>query len=153
MSDHSNITMLLRESFDRAMTLAGVGFLIWNVNTGDVVCTDQVYDLFGIDKDRSPLSIDSTLALLHPDDREIVRKNLHEAIRNRTPYSIDHRVLRNDGEIIWLHAQGELSCDSDAPHAAPLHMLITLIDITDLKGCELLLHESKITIGDRKSVV
>jgi hypothetical protein len=49
--------------------------------------------------------------LVHPDDREQVCDAAHRAVRERSLYSIDHRILLSSGDERVLHGQAELVLD------------------------------------------
>ncbi|UCE59462.1 MAG: PAS domain S-box protein [Phycisphaerales bacterium] len=117
----------------RAQHVARMGFLDWNLKTNEMYWSDQIYDLFGIAKQGHQVSLDLTLGLAHPDDLEFVEKNLDLAIKGVRPYDIDHRMIRSDGEVIWVHAQAELTREADGK---PGSLLGTVVDITDRKRAE-----------------
>lgn len=53
------------------------------------------------------------LSGVHPDDREYVRKNLEQCIReNREKYELQYRLQKNDGSYIWINAKfSVIQCD------------------------------------------
>jgi PAS domain S-box-containing protein len=110
-----------------------MGFLDLDLKTNDMYWSDQIYDLFGIDRQEQKASTDLTMELVHPDDREFVEKNLETAINRVKEYDIDHRMVRPDGNIIWVHVQAELVRDADG---TPESLLGAVVDITDRKEAE-----------------
>src|SRR5262249_36312279 len=46
------------------------------------------------------------LELVHPDDREPVRKSWTDAVAGRGPYDVEYRIRRSDGEYRWFKARG-----------------------------------------------
>ena len=116
----------------RAQHVARMGFLTWNLKTNDVHWSEEVFRLYGIDPAVEP-TLDLTMELVHPDDREFAQESLDLAIGGVRPYSIDHRNVRPDGTVIWLHAQGELTRDADGN---PDRLLGTVVDITERKQLE-----------------
>jgi len=117
----------------KAQRVARMGFLDWNLKTNEMIWSDQVYDLYGIDRQAEKSNIDLTMQLVHPDDKEFVEKNLEMAIKGEKEYDIDHRKLRPGGEVIWVHAQAELVRDADGN---PESLLGTVVDITERKRVE-----------------
>ena len=117
----------------RAQRVAKMGFLDWNLKTNEMIWSDQVYDIFGIDMQVEKSNIDLTLQLVHPDDKELVDRNLEMAIRDEKEYDIDHRKIRPDGQIIWVHSQAELTRDADGN---PENLLGTVVDITERKRAQ-----------------
>jgi PAS domain S-box-containing protein len=69
-------------------------------------------------------------AFVHPDDLPAVRAAREEALRSRTPLSIDYRVRRSDGEYRWhvWHAVPVFGDDG-----ALLRLIGTTTDIHDRK--------------------
>ena len=133
ITERKRIEEALQESNERllkAQRLAGMGFLDWNLKTGEMHWSDEVYNLYGVDPQEEKASIDMTMRLIHPDDREFVEKNLEMAFQGIKEYDIDHRKLRPDGEVIWVQAQAELVRDDDGN---PESLLGTVIDITERK--------------------
>ena len=83
-----------------------------------------------------PPSIDR----VHPDDRELVVQTTLEAIKYRTPYSLEFRIIHRDGSIRWVlekcmigqvEGSGEYFFDG------------VIIDITDRKRAEAELKQTK----------
>ena len=133
----------LRENTERllkAQRIAKMGFLDWNLKTNEMLWSDQVYDLYGVDMQTEKSNIDLTMQLVHPDDLEFAEKNLELAIRGEKEYDIDHRKLRPDGKVIWVHAQAELVRDADG---TPESLLGTVVDITERKRVEEALREAE----------
>ena len=133
----------LKEKTDRllkAQRIARMGFLDWNLKTNEMYWSDQIYDLYGIDRQEQISNIDLTMELVHPDDLEFVEKNLDLAIKGIKEYDIDHRKLRPDGTVVWVHAQAEVVHDADGN---PESLLGTVVDITDRKQAEEALLESE----------
>ena len=116
-----------RQQLLRAQRVARMGFLQWNLRTGEVVLSAEVERLFGLRQGGPASTQELVTQAVHPDDLEFVRQRLERAIRGAQDYDIDHRVLRPDGEVIWVHAQAELIRDL---HGEPEALLGTVVDIT-----------------------
>ena len=67
---------------------------------------------------------------IHPEELELTQQNLSQAIADRQPFVLEHRMRRHDGQYRWLLSQG-------APSYLAGGMLYgyvgSAIDITDLK--------------------
>ncbi|TFG33578.1 PAS domain S-box protein, partial [Candidatus Thorarchaeota archaeon] len=77
---------------------------------------------------------------VHPDDREFVKEAVNAAIHDRIPYSINHRIVRPDGSVRFVHEEGEVTFDEDGK---ALRMIGTVQDITEHKQQEALLREER----------
>jgi len=143
ITERKRIEDALRDSQERlqkAQEIARMGFLDWNIKTNEMYWSDEVYEIYGIDPKEKKSNIDLTMQLVHPDDMDFVEKNLDMALKGVKKYDIDHRKLRSDGGVVWVHAQAELVKDADGN---PESMLGTVVDITDRKLAEEALKESE----------
>lgn len=129
-----------KERLLRAQRVARMGFLDWNLKTNEMYWSDEIYDLYGIERNGENVSLDLTMELVHPDDREFVEKNLEMAIQGVKEYDIDHRKLRRDGKVVWVHAQAQLVRDQEGK---PESLLGTIVDITKRKQVEVALQKNE----------
>ncbi len=113
----------------KAQKVANMGFLTWDFKTNAIYWSDEVYRLYGIDRKKQKATFKLTLSLVYPDDRAFVKKSLDLAVKGKKKFDIDHRVVRSDGKIIWVHTQAELVRKKGKNDV----LLGTVIDITDRK--------------------
>lgn len=126
----------LRESTERllkAERVARMGFLDWNLKTDQVYLSDGIFQLFGLEPDEKLSPSELVRKTVHPDDLEFVHEQLEAAIQSAGQVSFDHRIVRPDGEVVWVHALAELVKDSDGN---PESLLGTAVDITTRKRAE-----------------
>lgn len=45
---------------------------------------------------------------MHPDDREHIVEELARTVAGEGPYRLEYRVMRSDGEILWVASAGDL---------------------------------------------
>ncbi len=114
----------------KAEKIAHLGFIDWDLVTNEVFLSDEIYNLYGMQKKDNHDVIEFIHKTVFPEDVEFVKNNLDMAINNRKRYNIDHRILRPDGKIVWVNAQAELTFDDNGkPHT----LLGTVLDITERK--------------------
>jgi len=92
--------------------------------------TDENFRIFGVPTG-TPLSYESFLAIVHPDDRAYVDREWQAGMRGR-PYDIQHRILVN-GEVRWVRERAELEFFADG---SLWRGVGTTQDITELKQRE-----------------
>jgi PAS domain S-box-containing protein len=69
--------------------------------------SDEIQDLCGY-----PASeflgnrVRSYASVIHPDDRAMVERQVHEAVAQRRPYVIEYRLLHSDGDVRWVYEKG-----------------------------------------------
>ena len=82
-----------------AQEIAHFGSWEWDVRTGDVEWSDEVYRIFGLDPDSFTPQIDSILALSPPEERGRAQELLERAIKFREAGSYEQRFYRPDGTL------------------------------------------------------
>jgi len=85
-----------------AQQLANVGS--WSVfieegQQSETLFSAQLCRIFGIEPNSVPQGTDAYFASVHADDRERVKSAWDLAVRTDTPYEIEHRIVRPDGNI------------------------------------------------------
>ena len=116
------------ESVQRAQRIANIGNWDWDIKNSHLYWSDQVYRIFGVDPDAFESTYEAFLEFVHPDDRQAVADTVEAALTEHKPYSIDHRIVRADGEERIVHEQAEVvRTEAGEPKA----MNGTVQDITD----------------------
>jgi PAS domain S-box-containing protein len=117
----------------KAQQVARMGFLDWNLHTDLIYWSDEMVHLFGYPRGHNLQTLSKTVGLVHPDDRALAQASIEAAVEGRGVHSLDHRILRDDGTVMWVHAEGELM---PARKGMPPRFLGTLVDITARKRAE-----------------
>jgi diguanylate cyclase (GGDEF)-like protein/PAS domain S-box-containing protein len=116
-----------REMLDKAQELAHLGSWDWNIETGGLTWSDEVYRIFGLTPRSFGATYDAFLQSVHPDDRLRLQRAVDRAVATGEPYECLHRVVRPDGEVRVVHERGEVTYEG----ARPTRMLGTVHDVTD----------------------
>ena len=128
-------------SLAEAQRIAHLGNWDWNIETNELAWSDEVYRIFGLQPQEFGATYDAFLKSLHPDDREQVKAAVNRSLADPSvPYSIEHRVVRPDGEERIVHEQGEVTFDDGG---RPIRMIGTVQDITERKQAEEMLRRSQ----------
>ncbi|MCK5276302.1 MAG: PAS domain S-box protein, partial [Alphaproteobacteria bacterium] len=71
--------------------------------------SEELYRIFGVDKDSFVPTLDKYLAAVHEDDLRESIENREAAFAEKRPYSFEYRIVRPSGEIrvIWGEARPE----------------------------------------------
>ncbi|HET8752313.1 MAG TPA: MASE1 domain-containing protein [Gaiellaceae bacterium] len=126
LAEHSRAEGELAE----AQALARVGNWSWDVGTGRVSWSDELYRLVGLEPQSQPFDLDGYLGLLHPEDRERARRIIDRAYESGEPFAFDHRVFLPDGNLRWLHGRGRVLRNAAGE---AVRMAGTAQDITERK--------------------
>jgi PAS domain S-box-containing protein len=101
----------LRDTDERmrfALQNANVG--IWDVDfaTGIVGWSGILESQFGLQPGTFGGTLQAFVDLVHPDDREMVRTTMTQAIHSGSDFSYAHRAILPDGTIRWLSGAGRI---------------------------------------------
>ncbi|MFA4836025.1 MAG: PAS domain S-box protein, partial [Dehalococcoidia bacterium] len=123
-----------------AQQMAHLGNWEWNHSNNEVICSEEVYRIFGLQPGGSSLPPSSFLESIYPDDLEYVKNSFNEALHEGKPYNTDYCIVLPGGEVRIVHSQGKASSD-ESGH--PIRASGTVQDITDRKTAEEKLAESE----------
>jgi PAS domain S-box-containing protein len=96
-----------------ALEAGRLGTWRWDARTGEVLWDERLERIFGLEPGTFDGTFDMWVSLLHPDDREQVLAAVDRAVRNRTSYLVEHRVVWPDGTVRWLQGRGSVTFDDD----------------------------------------
>ena len=111
ISSRKRAEQALRESEARlaeAQTLAQLGSWEWRIAENNVIWSDELYRIYGLEPGLLELSYEALLERVHPDDRKHVKEQVRRAQERGEPFTFEHRILRPDGSERWVQARGEL---------------------------------------------
>ena len=77
----------------------------WRVASGELYWSDETYNILEYGRD-TPASLDVAFERVHPGDRDSVRKNLDDAIREKKDFDIELRLLMPGGRVKYVQATG-----------------------------------------------
>lgn len=112
----------------QAQSLAKVGNWELDLASGALWWSDEIFQIFEIDKERFGASYEAFLGAIHPDDRDAVSKAYETSVANRTPYQITHRLRMPDGRVKWVEERCQTTYD---PGGKPIRSSGTVQDISD----------------------
>ena len=102
--------ILLKESQERyALIVRGSSNAIWdwNILTEEAYFAPQWEDIVGYTNEEMPRTIESWSEIIHPEDRDRVIKAFRNHLEHRTPFDIEYRWLKKNGEYCWIRARGQ----------------------------------------------
>jgi len=126
----------LRQSeltLSKAQDIALLGNWTLNIATNEVSWSKALCRLLEVNPEDLGATYETFLSFVHPNDREMVRLVLAEAIFEEKPFDLEHRLLRADGSELVVHAQAEIIFDEKGD---PTRLIGTIQDITESKEAE-----------------
>src|SRR5213079_1153033 len=102
--------------------------------------SEETYRVLGFDPEPGPPRFETFFERLCPEDQVRVRDLFENAIRDKTDFETDYRVVRPGGAIGNIHAVGHPVCDEVGNL---VEFVGTVIDITESKRSEEALRASE----------
>jgi PAS domain S-box-containing protein len=96
------------------LRLAGIG--AWSVlqGSGALRWDDRMYSLFGLHSGRFPERQDDFFDLIHPEDRDRVRRQFSDALQKGGRFAAEHRVVwPSDGSVHTVRSKGQ-TCEGES---------------------------------------
>jgi PAS domain S-box-containing protein len=108
--------------------VARLGYIDLNIVTNQVMLSDEALEILGLPNGSNRMVHKELVRCVHPEDMESVGKSLEGAIAGRTLHDMDHRMVRPDGNVVYVRATAHLFRD---PDGKPVRLLGTIHDITE----------------------
>ncbi|MBL8423222.1 MAG: PAS domain-containing protein [Candidatus Accumulibacter phosphatis] len=102
-----------RERLDLALRYGDMGIYEWNMVDDRLWWSAEVYRLFGVIPETFTPTQNTFTALVHPDDRESVRRQVLESIARRQPLEHEFRVVHPDGTVRWIADRGQTEYNAE----------------------------------------
>jgi PAS domain S-box-containing protein len=125
-----------------ALRAGRLGYWERDFKTDTLISSDIYKANWGRTPDE-PLSYETLVASVHPDDREQRRQAIDEAIATKGALDMEYRAIWPDGSVHWLQVRGHAVYDENGQ---PLRMVGISLDITDRKRTEESLREETYTL-------
>jgi signal transduction histidine kinase/DNA-binding response OmpR family regulator len=130
-----------QERLLQAQRIGNMGSWEWDVRSGEVIWSEQVYRIFGRDPRDFHPSWDSFMSCVHPEDRTLFEQWIHKSMPVNKSFSLEFRILRPDDPTLrYLFSQGEAVTDGEG---RPIRMTGILVDITERNEAEVALRQSE----------
>jgi PAS domain S-box-containing protein len=104
----------------------------WNVKTGELSLTTGCVDSAGRCSHLACFYLEEFLQCVHPTERSVVRRTLHEAASTGVPFNLEFRAMKADKTLLYIGCNGE----PDTIGRAKGYFIGTFNDITLMKQAE-----------------
>ncbi len=101
---------------------------------GTLTWSDESYRIFGLSQGQFDGRVETFFRHVHPDDRGLLAEATRAAWRGERAYDLEHRIVRPDGHLRWVHEQARVERDAAGK---PVRMIGVVQDITERKQAEL----------------
>lgn len=124
--------------------IAKIGYWKLELKTKSLYWSDEVYEIWKLDKESFKLNFESFFETIYPDDRVELLKAHTAAITGNEELNVEHRILLQDGSFKWIHEKGKLVKNEKNE---PVIFEGSIQDITTEKQLKLSLEESNQRYG------
>src|SRR4051794_28356783 len=118
---------------DEAQAIAHLGSWEWAVERDVITWSDEMFRIYGLEPQSSPVDFTRFLEFVHPDDRDRVNAAVQAALTTASSFDFEHRIIRTDGTHRILEARGRaIAGDS----GTVIRMVGTGHDVTEQRQTE-----------------
>jgi PAS domain S-box-containing protein len=114
-----------------AQTLSHTGSFGWRPATGELVWSDETYQITGYDRGTKP-TLELVFQRIHPEDTLFVQESLRRGILDGTDLDFEHRLLLPDDSIKFVHVSAHAVRDE----RKNIEYVGAVMDITARKQAE-----------------
>jgi PAS domain S-box-containing protein len=134
---------------EEAQRIAHVGHWERDLKTGLITWSDEIYRILGLPPPENDSPPTEWQHMIHSEDRERVSLVIEEAQRGVRRYDVEYRIVRPDGEVRFLHSQGDIIRDEQG---RPVRAFGIAQDITERKQAEEKLKQSEGQLAEAQQI-
>jgi PAS domain S-box-containing protein len=125
---------IVNERLAESQELSHLGSWDWDVATGDVNWSREMYRIHGLRPD-APITFDRAVELAMPEDRARIQANVTRALEERREVipDIEYRIVREDGSMRTLYGKSRAIRSTDG---SVMRMVGTVQDVTERRELE-----------------
>jgi len=113
---------------DEAQKIASIGNYEWNLVSGEMEWSDQIYRILLVPPESIVPSLESLLEGILVEDYSRVNTAIRSAVISHQPYQIEHPIQRGDGSTGFVLQQGEVHYNASGE---PVRLVGIMQDITE----------------------
>ena len=121
-----------------AQRLSHTGSFGWNVTSGELFWSDQMYRILGVDQGAKP-TLEMVFQRIHPEDIARVQETLDRGVQGGTDMDFENRFLLPDGSVKYVHVVALAVRDE----SMNLEYVGTVMDVTASKRAEEALRQAQ----------
>lgn len=120
-----------RNTLAEAQAIAQLGSFEYVAATRTTVWSEQEYRIYGLDPAGPSPEYGTMLAqCIHPEDAALLHETFTQAMADRSVYNLEHRIVRPDGSVRWVHDRAHPHLDKEG---SLLGYIGATLDITERK--------------------
>jgi signal transduction histidine kinase len=112
--------------------ISHTGSWSWHVATGSIYSSQEHFRIFEYDPETDRPSYSLFMERIHPEDLGRIEEILNRAVREKSDFEFDYRIVLPDGSIKFLRSVGQAVVNP----SGELVFIGTAMDVTSLKRAE-----------------
>lgn len=145
VTERKRVEESLRQSqfvLERAQEVGRIGSWATLVRAGSVELTwsNETSRIFGLDDGTFDGRVETLYSLVHPEDLPRLMACREAALRGTGQYDLEHRIIRPDGVVRWVHQRADAVWDD---RSETTHFVGVIHDITERRNSELSLSRER----------
>ncbi len=113
---------------EKAQSVAKIGSWVYDLKKNELRWSQETYSMFEVKQNKNNNLYEKFINRVHPDDRDELEDVYSTSLKNQTGYSLEHRLLMDDGSIKYVLERCESSFEEDG---TPIISHGTVQDITE----------------------
>ncbi|MFC6862621.1 PAS domain S-box protein [Halomicroarcula sp. GCM10025817] len=98
--------------FRRVQDIADIGVWEYDPQSESLSWSVGVHQIHNVDEGYEP-TLEEAIDFYHPDDRDVIKDVVNRAVEQGEPYDRELRIVRPDGTVRDIRAQGEVNTDEN----------------------------------------
>jgi PAS domain S-box-containing protein len=123
---------------ERTEQVSKTGGWEYDVATGELTWTDEVYRIYGVERTSDPTEVTHAIAAYDPESAPIIDAAFKRLVTEGVPYDLELGLLRADGQRVWVRTIGRPVIDG----GRVVRVGGNISDVTERKRVEEALHAS-----------
>jgi len=111
--EQQNALSRREKQLTQAESIGRMGHWNWTLGQDDIEWSEELYNIFGIEKKSFRPTLETMSRLVHKGDRERVNHSFQRATIGQTNYEMEFRVTRPDGEVRFIRCEGRCAREAD----------------------------------------
>ncbi len=120
------------ELLARTQKIAHLASWEYVLHSREMLWSDEMYQIMGFPPG-SYVTVDHMLGCLPREDTARVQETLRAAIASKTPFQVEFRMIRPDGQVRYIRDEGDVVCDEAGQ---PVRLYGTSLDVTERHRAE-----------------
>jgi PAS domain S-box-containing protein len=96
---------------ERTEEISKTGGWEYDVATGELTWTDEVYRIYGVERTSDPTEVTQAIAAYDPESAPIIDAAFKRLVAEGVPYDLELGLIRADGQQVWVRTIGRAVID------------------------------------------